>query len=75
MTNNPHKTIRPIVRKMADAARKGRMDRREFMALASVLGVGSATASGLLGLTVRPAFGARAENGRYSEDRPAGAAD
>jgi len=38
-----------FIRSMADAARGGRMDRREFMALTSVLGVSAAAAYGLLG--------------------------
>ena len=44
--------VRPVVRDMAKAARDGKMDRREFIALASVLGVGAATSYGLLGATL-----------------------
>ncbi len=53
------KPIRPIVRDWAAAARAGRMDRREFLALASVFGATTAGAYGLLGLAAPRA--ARAE--------------
>ncbi|KIC09327.1 diguanylate cyclase [Leisingera sp. ANG-M1] len=36
----------------ADEAKAGRLDRREFMALASIFGITSAAASGMLGLAV-----------------------
>ncbi|MEO1331378.1 MAG: ABC transporter substrate-binding protein [Pseudomonadota bacterium] len=42
--------LRPIVRDLADAAQSGRLDRREFMALASVFGASAATAGGLVGI-------------------------
>jgi len=42
---------RPMVRTLADAARAGRMSRREFLALASTFGASAATAWGLLGLS------------------------
>ncbi|MEO0820201.1 MAG: ABC transporter substrate-binding protein, partial [Pseudomonadota bacterium] len=45
----PHKT-RPIVTRLAEAARAGRLDRREFLALASTFGASAATASALIGL-------------------------
>ncbi|CAH2400868.1 ABC transporter substrate-binding protein [Mesorhizobium escarrei] len=41
---------RPIVQKLAGETRAGRLDRREFLALASVLGVGAAAAYALAGL-------------------------
>jgi peptide/nickel transport system substrate-binding protein len=40
---------RSMVRSIADAARGGRIDRREFLALSSVLGISATTAYGLLG--------------------------
>lgn len=42
-------SIHPIVARAAQSVKAGRLDRREFMALASILGAGSA-AYGLLGL-------------------------
>ena len=42
---------RPIVRELAEAARARRLDRREFLALASTFGATAATAYGLIGLT------------------------
>lgn len=41
---------RPVVKKLAEDTRAGKMDRREFMALASTFGVSSAAAYGLLGM-------------------------
>ncbi|MGX5849270.1 ABC transporter substrate-binding protein [Mesorhizobium sp. PL10] len=41
-----------VVEEMAREARKGRMDRREFLALASVFGASTAFAYGMLGLAV-----------------------
>ncbi len=41
-----------MIRAMADATGKGRMDRREFLALSSALGVGTAAAYGLLGMAL-----------------------
>ena len=55
--NDSNKPVPDSVRRMADEAASGRMDRREFLALASVLGVSTATAYGLIGL---PAPAARA---------------
>lgn len=40
----------PVVKKLAEDTRAGKMDRREFMALASTFGVSSAAAYGLLGM-------------------------
>lgn len=42
--------IRPALRDLATAARAGRIDRREFLALASTLGASAAVAYGLIGL-------------------------
>ena len=42
--------VRPVVRKLAEDTRAGKMDRREFMALASTFGASAATAYGLLGM-------------------------
>ena len=50
---------RSALRSMAEATRRGRMDRREFLALSSVLGVSAASAYGLLGAVAPGA--ARAE--------------
>ncbi len=44
------KTRRTMIDRMAAAARAGRMDRREFIASASVLGATAAAAYGMLGL-------------------------
>jgi len=41
---------RPILRRLARAAREGRMPRREFLALASTFGASAAMAYGLIGL-------------------------
>ena len=45
-----HDSVRPIVRKMAEDTRAGKMSRREFVALASTFGASSAATYGLLGL-------------------------
>ncbi len=50
--SKPQENVRPIVRKLAEETRAGRMDRREFIALASTFGASSAAAYGLLGLAV-----------------------
>lgn len=42
--------VRPVVRKLAEDTKAGKMDRREFMALASTFGASSAVAYGLLGV-------------------------
>ena len=49
----PEENVRPIVRKLAEDTRAGKMDRREFIALASTFVASSAAAYGLLGLAVR----------------------
>jgi len=51
MTHSRNKeNVRPVVRKLAEETRAGRMDRREFIALASTFGASSAAAYGLLGM-------------------------
>ncbi len=50
MTDTQPPQLRPVLRKLAEATRAGKMDRREFMALASTFGACAATASGLLGV-------------------------
>lgn len=51
MTHSDTKqSVRPIVRKLAEDTRAGKMERREFIALASTFGASSAVAYGLLGL-------------------------
>ena len=47
---NQHEKVRPVVRKLAEQTKAGKMDRREFMALASTFGASSAAAYGLLGM-------------------------
>ncbi|MEO1330125.1 MAG: ABC transporter substrate-binding protein [Pseudomonadota bacterium] len=54
MTDTPKdrdgRVMRPFVQDWAKAAREGRMDRREFLGLATVFGATTATAYGMLGL-------------------------
>lgn len=50
MPNDTDRAPRPIVRKLARATRDGKMDRREFLAIASTFGASAAMAYGLLGL-------------------------
>lgn len=52
--------VRPQLAALAGAVQAGRMDRREFLTLASVLGASAATAYGLLGLAA-PAHAQAAE--------------
>jgi len=57
-------SARPAVRKLAAATRAGRMDRREFIALASTFGASSAAAYGLLGMAApTPAQAQEAKQG------------
>lgn len=58
----PNEEIRPIVRKLAEDTRAGKMDRREFLALASTFGASSAAAYGLLGMAAPTA--AQAQEGK-----------
>lgn len=44
--------VPPVVNRMADETRSGRMDRREFLAIASTLGASTAVAYGMIGLAV-----------------------
>ena len=44
------KALPPVVDRLADEARDGRMDRREFLALASTFGATAAAAYGMLGM-------------------------
>lgn len=46
----PKQEVRPVVRKLAEDTKAGKMDRREFLALASTFGASSAVAYGLLGM-------------------------
>jgi peptide/nickel transport system substrate-binding protein len=41
--------VRPIVRKLAESARSGSLNRREFLSLASILGASSVAAYGMIG--------------------------
>jgi peptide/nickel transport system substrate-binding protein len=45
-------TVRPVVARLAQDARAGKLDRREFIALASTFGASAAAAYGLLGMAV-----------------------
>ncbi|WP_036261025.1 ABC transporter substrate-binding protein [Mesorhizobium sp. WSM2561] len=54
------KPLATVVNRMAEEARAGLMDRREFLAIASVMGATTATAYGMLGLPV-PAIAQTAE--------------
>lgn len=42
--------IRPVVRKLAEDTKAGKLDRREFIAMASTFGVSASAAYGLLGM-------------------------
>jgi len=56
--------VRPVVRKLAADTLAGKMDRREFMALATTFGTSSAAAWGLLGMAVpTPALAAEPKRG------------
>ncbi|PKQ12738.1 MAG: diguanylate cyclase [Alphaproteobacteria bacterium HGW-Alphaproteobacteria-1] len=55
-------TVRPVVEKLAEDARAGKLDRREFIALASTFGASSAAAYGLLGMAAPTV--AQAQNGK-----------
>jgi peptide/nickel transport system substrate-binding protein len=59
MTGKP---LHPAVPRLAEAARSGRMDRREFLAMATTLGVTTGAAYGLLGLAAPRS--AQAQDGR-----------
>lgn len=65
MTNDTsHDSVRPVVAKMAEDTRAGKMSRREFVALASTFGASATAAYGLLGLAVPTAA--------YAEDAKKG---
>ena len=40
-----------IIKSLAESAKAGKMDRREFLAMASVMGASTALAYGMLGVT------------------------
>lgn len=50
--NRNNETVRPVVARLAEDTRAGKLDRREFIALASTFGASSAVAYGLLGMAV-----------------------
>lgn len=50
--DTPKEAVRPVVRKLAEDTKAGKLDRREFLALASTFGASSAAAYGLLGMAV-----------------------
>ena len=58
------------IRQMAEAIKAGKMDRRDFLALASVFGASTAMAYGMIGLTA-PTHGVRAgsQEGRSPQSR------
>jgi len=61
-SNGSH--VPPVIEEMAAEARAGRMDRREFLALASSLGASTAFAYGMLGLAApTPALAQEAKKG------------
>jgi peptide/nickel transport system substrate-binding protein len=51
------------IEKMAGSVREGQLDRREFMALASIWGMGASAAAGLLGASATPAVAQEAKKG------------
>ncbi|MEX0345837.1 MAG: ABC transporter substrate-binding protein [Rhizobiaceae bacterium] len=56
--------VRPIVKDLAEQAKAGKMDRREFLALASTFGASAAVAYGLLGAVApTPAHAAEPKKG------------
>ena len=57
----PHRLSK--VKDMARSVREGRLDRREFMALASIWGMGASTAAGLLGASATPAAAQEPQKG------------
>ncbi len=54
--------VPPVIQSLAASAKEGKMDRREFLAMASVMGASTAMAYGMLGLAAPKA--ARAEEGK-----------
>ncbi|MEM6973519.1 MAG: ABC transporter substrate-binding protein [Pseudomonadota bacterium] len=52
-----------LIRRLSDQVRGGRLDRREFMGLASILGASAATAGGLIGARPARAQGTPVEGG------------
>ena len=44
--------VPPVVHEMAEEAKRGRMDRREFLAIASTMGASAALAYGMIGLSL-----------------------
>lgn len=50
MTNAKDENVRPIVQQLARQTREGKLDRREFLAMASTFGASAAAAYGLLGM-------------------------
>ena len=65
MTKSKHREdVRPVVRKLAEQTKAGKMGRREFMALASTFGASSAAAYGLLGMAApTPAYAEEGKKG------------
>jgi peptide/nickel transport system substrate-binding protein len=56
--------VPPIIERMAEEAQRGRVDRREFLALASALGASTAFAYGMIGLAApTPALAQEAKKG------------
>lgn len=62
--DTPQDAVRPIVRKLAEDTKAGKMDRREFIGLASTFGASAAAAYGLLGMAApTPAYAAEPKKG------------
>jgi len=56
--------VPPVVHDMAEEAKRGRMDRREFLAIASTMGASAALAYSMIGLSVpKEAMAAEAKKG------------
>jgi len=63
LTDRAGRPLHPFIRPWARAARDGRLDRREFLALASAFGATTATAYGLAGLALPKVARAQGKKG------------
>ena len=48
--HTPTEAVRPVVRQLAEDVKAGKLDRREFLAMATTFGATSAAAYGLIGM-------------------------
>ena len=56
--------VRPMLKELSEAAKAGKIDRREFLAIATTFGATAATAYGLLGMAApTPAYAANPKKG------------